>query len=48
MEQEPVVFSATILDPIGREPVAPLSPVVEEPRLPPAMEELAEACKAHP
>ena len=41
MEQEPVVFSATILDPIGREPVPPLSPVVEEP---PAMEELAEAC----
>jgi hypothetical protein len=45
MEQEPVVFSATILDPIGREPVPPLSPVVEEP---PAMEELAEACKAYP
>ena len=42
MEQEPVVFSATILDPIGREPVAPLSPVVEEPT---ATEELAEACK---
>jgi len=53
MEQEPVVFSATILDPLGRErvaplppvveaPVAPLSPVVEEPT---AMEELAEACK---
>jgi hypothetical protein len=32
MEQEPVIFSATILDPIGREPVAPLPPVVEEPR----------------
>jgi hypothetical protein len=32
MEQEPVIFSATILDPMGREPVAPLPPVVEEPR----------------
>jgi hypothetical protein len=38
MEQEPVIFSATILDPLGREPVVPLPPVVEEPR-----EALAEA-----
>jgi len=46
MEQEPVVFSATILDPIGREPVPPLSPVVEEP--PAILEELAEACATRP
>lgn len=31
MQQETVAFSATILNPIEREPLAPLAPIVEEP-----------------
>lgn len=40
MQQETVAFSATILNPIVREPLAPLAPVVEEP---PMTEEPVEA-----